>query len=125
MSTSTTGGAMRAKRQTAPALTNHSPMRSTLRFLRSARVRLREYIEFDSRLIRGALATLGTSLGLVLWLCKNHRTSLLVLTKVHRAAFSRWSSRVVERVIRQGLFWPPTHTHRSVLLRVYREHVER
>lgn len=83
----------------------------------------REYLEFDSFLLKTIVGCLGTIIGLS---CYNslglRRKGLAILTKIHRSAYSPWASRVIERVLRK-----PGDTEGGAsnqrLLSVYDRHV--
>jgi glycosyltransferase involved in cell wall biosynthesis len=81
---------------------------------------LREWLEFDSTLYRVLSAWVLLAAGLVLLAARARLRALLLLTKLHRAAFSRRASRIVERVVRsEGAKAGPTGTPS-----VYQRHIE-
>jgi len=62
-----------------------------------AKVRLREYLSFDSFLCRKLVALLGIVVGYTCYLAGRTAKAFHILSAVHRAAYSEWASKFVER----------------------------
>ena len=63
-------------------------------------VRLKEYVNFDSFVCRKVIAWLGLLAWPALNLCGRTKQAFRILSAIHRTAYSKWVSKVVERWVR-------------------------
>jgi glycosyltransferase involved in cell wall biosynthesis len=66
-------------------------------------LRLKEYVSFDSLVCRKLIALLGLIAGSVSSLCGQTAKAFRVFSVIHRAAYSKWASKIVERWVRARL----------------------
>ena len=78
-------------------------LRSSFVGLRLLHLRLKEWLEFDSILCRTVADVVGFVVGFLLYACWRTREGFAILAKLHRSAYSRWSSAAVTRLVRRAI----------------------
>lgn len=87
-----------------------------------AKLRMKEYLEFDSAAVRTGVGVTGLAAGLGLFAAGYTQRGFDILSKLHRSACPDWVARRVERVVRDAARPGQPDTH--PLRRVYAEYVE-
>lgn len=67
--------------------------------LRIIRIRVKEFLLYDSRVFKFILGTIGWFVGNGLYHCGKRRQGFCVLAKLHRSDYSDWVSRSVSRMV--------------------------